>query len=90
MKEERYDFMLGNTTDEEIDSAIDGNLDIVSVIRMEMTDDDENDTHHLLSLYKEADKKERAIMDALMISICGWTLSSLIRIADENGFELEN
>lgn len=83
MKKERYDFMLGNTTDEEIDSAIDGNLDIISVIRMEMMDDDENDTHHLLFLYKEADKKERAIMDALMISICGWTLSSLIREADK-------
>lgn len=51
MKMERYDFAKGSTTDEEIRSAIEKRLDVVSAIRNAMETDDENDSMRLLSLY---------------------------------------
>lgn len=41
------------------------------------TDGDQKD-EDLLSVYKIATPEERAILDHLMVTICGWTLGSLI------------
>ena len=90
MKMERYDFAKGSTTDDEIRSAVKKRLDVVSAIRNAMETDDENDSMRLLSLYGDADETERAVMDVLMINICGYTLSSIITEAEENGYLLDD
>lgn len=90
MQEGRYDYVRGSTTDDEIRSAVEKRLDVVSAIRNAMETDDENDSMRLLSLYEEADETERAITDVLMINICGYTLSSIIREAEENGYLLDD
>lgn len=74
-----YGYLVGNTTDEDLQE----DKDVITRISMEMFDDDENDSVKLLELYRHADERERAIMDAVLVCICGWTMSSIIGESDD-------
>lgn len=83
MKKELYQYNIGKTTDVMIKKAEEKNLDLVGQIAEEIFNDDENDTSNLLRLYKEANETERAIMDSMLVSICGWTMNTIIENAEK-------
>lgn len=80
--DEGYDYLLNATTDEMLTDG----KDVITQISLEMFNDDENDSQKLIDLYKAADSRERAIMDAVMVCICGWTMGHII----ENAPDLED
>ena len=69
---------LGSTTKEEIQTALDKNLDVISAIKEEAMTDEENESINLLTYYLDATDEERSIMDCLLVCICGWTMSTII------------
>lgn len=94
MDKKYYDFMLEETTDDVLKEAmkiIEENEDeygsdysISGTVSAEMFSDDEDDSNRLLEMYLDADKKERAIMDAMLVCLCGYSMSSIIDIMLEN------
>lgn len=89
MNEMLYSHALGKTKDTSLKRAKERyyeNCDTGSII-MEiynhMSSDTDDDTIHLLNLYLEADKKERAILDSMMVCICGYTMESIIFLMEE-------
>lgn len=68
------DFALGCTTDDDVAT----DKDVISYIQAEMFNDDENDSIKLLDLYRNANEIERAIMDSVLVCICGWTMSHIV------------
>ena len=90
MERDRYDFIIGSTTDTEIQNAIEKHIDIVSYIKCAIETNLENDSIRLLSIYEEADETERAIMDLALINICGFTMASVIKEAEEEGYLLKD
>ena len=91
MDKKYYDFLLNVTTDEELHEALnkieetedewgDSNYSIIGSIFSAMGMDTEDDSKYLLKIYLNADTKERAIMDAVLICVCGYTMSSIIEI----------
>ena len=72
---------LNETTKEEVQDAIDEKLDIISQVMSEMLSDDENDTTRLLCMYLEGTPEERAIMDEVLVCLCGECMSSIINHA---------
>ena len=94
MDKKYYDFMLDETTDDVLKEAmkiIEENEDeygsdysISGTVSMQMFSDEEDDSNRLLEMYLDADKKERAIMDAMLVCLCGYSMSSIIDIMLEN------
>ena len=90
MDKKYYDFMLDETTDDVLKEAmkiIEENEDeygsdysISGTVSMQMFSDEEDDSNRLLEMYLDADKKERAIMDAMLVCLCGYSMSSIIDI----------
>jgi hypothetical protein len=80
----------GLTSDEIIAEAQEKNLDVVSQITEEIMTDDTNESSRILDLYKRANSQERAIMDALLIDLCGYSMSSIIDHAKEKENTLED
>ena len=78
MDRKKYDFCLGDTSKEFINCAIKEKYDVVTQIINSGLTDDENDSKFLLNMYLDADEKERAIMDAMLVCICGYTMESII------------
>lgn len=72
---------LNETTKEEVQDAIDEKLDIISQVMSEMLSDDENDTVRLLCMYLDGTPEERAIMDEVLVCLCGECMSSIINHA---------
>ena len=79
-----YDYAMYMTSEEECTKAIDNQLDVVSAIEKEIATDTENDSMYLLRMYKEANDETRALMDAMLIAICGWAMSHIIEKAEPN------
>lgn len=69
---------LGSTAKEEIQTALDKNLDVISAIKEEAMTDEENESINLLTYYLDATDEERSIMDCILVCICGWTMSTII------------
>lgn len=44
----------------------------------QINSDDENDMSRLLDMYLEASPKIRAVMDSVLVCLCGWTFGTLI------------
>lgn len=90
MNEILYSHALGRTTDESLKRAKERYKEdcctgsIIMEIYNHMSSDTEDDTIHLLDLYLEADKKERAILDSMMVCICGYTMESIIFLMEED------
>lgn len=84
MNEIRYEFYLGGTKDETVERAIDYDYDVITVIKKEMETDCDWESLKLLELYLQADEKERAILDAALVCMCGWTMESIITNIEED------
>lgn len=70
--------MRNNTTDLDLQKAEDNDLDVVSAIIAEGCTDDTNESRLLIELYKNADGRDRALMDTMLICICGWSMKQII------------
>lgn len=81
-----FDYAKGCTTQEHIDNAESKNLDVLSVFAEEFNSDADGRSSQIISLYARANEDERAVMDALLIDICGWSMGSLIAMANERGY----
>ena len=73
------DFTLGCTTDEDLA----GDKDVIAYILTEMLSDDENDSTKLTDLYRQANETERAVMDSVLVCVCGWTMGHIMQEAPE-------
>ena len=73
----------GETEDQTIKEAQENKCDIVGQIMEEMMSDDENDTERLLFAYENATEEERAIMDYVLVCLCGYTMNTIIEHAKE-------
>ena len=82
MDKRMYEWAKGSTSDETIKKALEKRLDIISTIRSEMESDDDNESVRLLGLYEAADDNERAILDAALVALCGWTMENIIETTD--------
>lgn len=74
-----FEYCLGTTKDETLNEAIIHERDIISTITEEMLADQGYDPAILLQLYKKADELERAIMDSVLMCLCGWSMESIIK-----------
>lgn len=73
----------GETSTVEVWEAIQNKLKIKQIIQNELNNDAEDESERILSLYIMASKEQRAAMDALLVCICGETLSTIIEKAKE-------
>lgn len=71
-------YYWGETTDVDIAMAVGKDLDIVSAILKESASQEVNESRELLQCYSEASIKERAIMDRILVYLCGWSMHSLV------------
>lgn len=73
-----FNWAKGNTTKEHIEMAINEDMDVIERIHQEMMSDYDRDSMSILVDYQMATENERAVMDALLINLCGWSLGSII------------
>lgn len=76
---EYYYCFLNDTTLEKLKEAEE--KDVISVIQEEMATDTENDSAKLIDLYQKVSKEERALLDYMLVCLCGYTMSSIIEKA---------
>lgn len=74
---------VGETSTVEVREAIQNKLKIKQIILNELNNDVEDESEKILSLYIMASEEQRAAMDALLVCICGETLSTIIEKAKE-------
>lgn len=55
-------------------------VSIVTQIAEEMSDDGDDETDRLFMMYRNSDDHEKAVIDATLIHVCGWSLKSLIKL----------
>lgn len=78
-----YDCFKGETTLEQIKvfwtqyNGYDEPMLTQTILR-EMESDKEDESERILALYSMVDERERALLDYLLVALCGWTLSSLM------------
>lgn len=77
----RCDCMRGLTKNADVMHAINNGLDVITPLQTEILNDTENNSYQLLSLYEDADEHERALMDTVLVCICGWGMKSIIEMA---------
>lgn len=58
-------------------------LDVITTIQEQMLNDDENDSDRLIRTYEQADAAGKALIDDVLISICGYSMPSLLGMAVE-------
>lgn len=76
-------WLVGETSTVEVREAIQNKLKIKQIILNELNNDVEDESEKILSLYIMASEEQRAAMDALLVCICGETLSTIIEKAKE-------
>lgn len=69
-------------TEAEIDKAIEDRKDVVSCIVDEALTDIANESQKMLNFYRMNNARDRAIIDATLLYICGFNMKSLIERAD--------
>jgi len=52
---------------------------IIPILYAEMESDGENESDRLLKYYLRCNAQERAVIDNVMMYICGWTFETLLR-----------
>ena len=83
-----YDCFKGSTTWDNIKDGIELNCDVVNQIQIEMESDTENESYKLLTAYQRANEDERALMDYILVCLCGYTMNTIIEHAkDTENFE---
>ena len=76
-----YDWARNETSDKIITEALEKDLDVVSEIYAAIATDSENESRKLLNRYLSANEQERAVMDDLLVMLCGYTMNSIIEHA---------
>lgn len=81
-----YAWAFGMTKDEDLSSArelleSDPEIDLGAVIIQEMETDQDRKTGDILSVYESAGETERALLDALLVNLCGWSMANIIKKA---------
>lgn len=91
MEKKFYDWAKGETKMETIKAAYDvqsendyGEFDVIGKIIDEALSDTENESCRLLRNYLDADETERAIMDSVLVCLCGWTMETIIEMCGDN------
>lgn len=79
----------GYTENSDVKKAMALELDIVSQIMIDMESDTENQSAMLLELYLNADEEEKGMLDYLLVSLCGYTLKTIINNAAAAGLVLD-
>lgn len=69
-------------TEAEIDKAIEDRKDVVGCIVDEALTDIANESSKLLNFYRMSNARDRAIIDAVLLYICGFRMKTLIERAD--------
>ena len=75
------DFYKSQTTDEDLRMGfqlVKREESIIGKIMAEMVSDGDDDSEKLLDLYLESTPKERALLDCALMSLCGWSLHTII------------
>lgn len=62
--------------------------DVISAIQNAMMDDDDNQSVRLVDTYNAADEAIKAVIDDVLIMLCGFSMPSLIRNAQDGGLTL--
>ena len=75
-----YEWAKGGTKADSILKALVADADVISTIRQEAESDEENESAKLLNMYHNASDEEKAIMDSVLVTICGWTMESIIEM----------
>jgi hypothetical protein len=52
---------------------------IIPALREEMASDGENESDKLLAYYLRCNTQEKAVVDNVMMYICGWTFETLLK-----------
>lgn len=78
-----YDCFKGETTLEQIKAFWQqydgfGEPVLVQTILSEMESDKDDESERILALYSMVNERDRALLDYLLVALCGWTLSSLM------------
>ena len=69
-------------TEAEIDKAIEERKDVVGCIVNESLTDIANESSKLLNFYRMSNARNRAIIDVVLLYICGFRMKTLIERAD--------
>lgn len=80
-----YDCFKGDTTWNSIRKGIELDCDVVSQIFAEMESDTENESSKLLTAYQKSNEEERALMDYVLVCLCGYTMNTIIEHAEDAG-----
>lgn len=63
--------------------------DVVTVIKQEIETDSENESKILLNYFCNLSKEKQDVVENVLMYVCGWTLKSLIRIADQRKLRVD-
>lgn len=63
--------------------------DIVSTIYNEIGADDYNQSARIIEKYDAMTSEQKAIVDDLLIDICGWAMDSLVELAKDREYFVE-
>lgn len=63
--------------------------DIIQALVQEIYDDSENESQKLIDYYAAGDDTVRGVIDCTLMYLCGWTLDSLVHIAERNDMYVE-
>lgn len=90
-----FDCFIGTTTQEYVcefwkEYETQNNPSLISTILEEMQSDTENESNKLLLLYMISDEKERAMLDYMLVALCGWSMKTLIEKNRASRAEQEN
>lgn len=75
------DVYTNQTTDEDLRAGYqltEQEESIIGKITQEMMSDGDDDSDKLLDLYLESTAEERALLDCALITLCGWSLHTII------------
>lgn len=57
-------------------------MSIASQVYDAIESDDEDSTERLIEAYKAATPDQKAVVDDIFISLCGWSLQTLIKLEE--------
>lgn len=80
-KEAAHAYESGIASDCDVKEAMDIELDITQFILDELLDSFEDGSHEMLRIYQNASNNEKAILDAMLVALCGNSMRSLIENA---------
>lgn len=81
MSKEALLWAVGETSAKTVSAALADKLSVKQLIKKELDNDSEDESEKMLKLYILANTEQRAVMDALLVCICGETMESLINNA---------